>query len=274
MRRACPTPAFWTACWAIALSAALPFALPATAFGAVFLASGTNAQTGTTLSATATFTVDASGNLIVTLANTGGNAVAPSDVLTAVFFTLNASLTPTSALLGESLILHGATPPDGNVGGEWAYEAGLAGAPQGASQGISAVGFGLFGQANFNGEALFTSPPGLQLGGLDAGIVSGSQSDIGSNQKILKTPLIQDRVLFILDSNLPAGSDLSGQVTNVSFQFGTDLALTNLRGALGPAPSEILLTPELPSALVWLLASGMLGIAALRNKVLGLFVGR
>ncbi len=232
--------------------------LPAPVFASIFTAAGTNAETGTSLSATATFSIDASGNLICRLTNTGGNAVAPSDVLTAMFFTLDASLTPSSALLGTSLVIHGLTPLDGNVGGEWAYESGLNGAPGGASQGISAVGLGLFGQANFNGEALFTSPPGLQLGGLDAGIASSSQTDIGSNHKILKTPLIQDQIVFTFDTDLPPGTDLSGMISAVSFQFGTDLRLTNLRGALQPGPGATPLIPEPASAMIWLLAAGAL----------------
>jgi hypothetical protein len=187
--------------------------------------------------------------------------------LTAVFFTLDASLTPTSALLGESFVIHGTSPLDGNVGGEWAYEAGLSGAPGGAAQGISAVGFGLFGQANFNGEELFTPPPGLHLGGLDAGIVSASQTDIDSNLKVLRTPLIQDSVVFTLDSTLAAGTDLSGLVTNVSFQFGTDLSLTNLSAspAPSPGPGEVPVVPEPASAVIWLLAGGAIAIAG-RHK--------
>ena len=219
---------------------------------ALFTASGVNGETGTSLSASVAFTIDSSGLLRMTLANTGANAVAPSDVLTCVFFHFDGILSPVSASLEGSTILHGATPWDGNVGGEWGYAAGLKGAPGDATQGVSAAGLGLFGHANFGGEALFTPPPGLQLGGLDAGLVSSLQTDVGSNQKILKMPLIQDHVVFTFTGMLPAGFDPALDIRNVSFQYGTDLRLTNLPGQLLlPPPPALVLIPEPGARTVW-----------------------
>jgi hypothetical protein len=68
--------------------------------------------------------------LVVTLTNTSlFGAVVPTDILTAVFFDiygLSYSMTPLSALLGtNSEILNGAQTA--NVGGEWAYAAGIGG---------------------------------------------------------------------------------------------------------------------------------------------------
>ncbi len=107
------------------------------------------------LSASVTFEQSGS-NLFVTLTNTStADVLIPNDVLTAVFFTLvgDPTLTPISAVLtGGSKVLFPtpclASPsslcsgPD--VGGEWAYKNGLAGAPLGADEGISSAGFGLF----------------------------------------------------------------------------------------------------------------------------------
>lgn len=245
----------------VLIAGALLVTLPFPAYGAIFVGSGTNAETGTSLSATATFTVNGSGQLVVTLTNTGANAVAPSDVLTALFFDIDGDLSPLSAELLGSTIMHGDTPADGNVGGEWALGSSLSGAPGDAGYGISAVGFGLFGHANFNGDALFTPPPGLQLNGLDAGIVSASQTDAGSNAKILDTPLIRDHVVFTMISD--AAIDVTS-ISNVSFQFGTDLSLPNLGGELdeGEVPPEAELVPEPHSMAIWGLGCAGIAVAA------------
>jgi hypothetical protein len=64
----------------------------------------------------------ASGNLVVTLTNKSlTDVLVPSDVLTAVFFTLagDLTLTPLSAVLGlGSTVLFGVTDPGGIVGGK------------------------------------------------------------------------------------------------------------------------------------------------------------
>jgi len=93
-------------------------------------------------SAEATFSQTAPGqNLVVTLANNYlGDVLVPSDVLTATFFTLpgNPTLTRISAVVPSgNTVLFGSTDPGGVIGGEWAYKAGLSGAPGGANRGIS-----------------------------------------------------------------------------------------------------------------------------------------
>jgi len=71
--------------------------------------------------------------LLVTLANTPtSDVLVPTDVLTAVFFEVNAvdplMLTPVSAVLGPgSSVLFGVSEPGGWVGGEWAYADDLSG---------------------------------------------------------------------------------------------------------------------------------------------------
>src|SRR5512143_2182454 len=105
------------------------------------------------LAASASFDVVGS-QLHVKLTNTSAaDVLVPADVLTAVFFSIAGagSLPPVSAMLyGGSTVFFG---PDGggNVGGEWAYGAGLTGAPANAGLGVSSAGFGLFQNGNVNG---------------------------------------------------------------------------------------------------------------------------
>jgi hypothetical protein len=75
--------------------------------------------------------------------------------------------------------------------------------------------------------------------------------------------LIQDDVLFALSSD--STIDLS-TISNVSFQFGTDLSLPNLAGEAGDVPPEPApLVPEPASLCVWGLGMIGVGIGALRR---------
>lgn len=175
-------------------------------------------------SASATF--DTSGtDLIVTLRNTSSaDVTSPSQVLTAVFFTLagDPTLTRTSAVLGGgSSVLFGGTDAVGVVGGEWAYRNNLSGAPWGADEGISSAGFDLFGGSDrFPGTNLQgpDSPNGLQYGITSEGDdpATGNAPVTGGNA------LIKNAVVFTL-SGLPSGFDPSayGAITHASFQYGT-----------------------------------------------------
>jgi hypothetical protein len=180
------------------------------------------------LSASATFEV-VGNNLQVTLTNTSAFDVAvPADVLTAVLFNINGvgALTPESAALaGGSTVFFGADG-GGNLGGEWAYASGIA-APWGATEGISSAGYGLFGDANFNGPDL--DPP-TALNGLNYGITSaGDNLGLGNAAVTGGFPLIQNSVVFLL-SGIPIGFDPSapGVITNISFQYGTGLHEPNI----------------------------------------------
>jgi hypothetical protein len=175
--------------------------------------------------------------LKVTLSNTSlADVLAPVDVLTAVFFSLagNPSLTKLSATLAPgSLVLFGSTDPGGGVGGEWAYQSALTGAPGGAKSGISSTGLGLFGPhdrfpgSNLQGPA---SPDGLQYGITSAGDnpATGNTPVTGSNA------LIRHAVTFTL--GLPEGYAL-GQLHTVGFQYGTNLSEPNMPGDPVPEPA-------------------------------------
>lgn len=180
--------------------------------------------------------------LSVTLTNTStADTLVPSDVLTAVFFTVSGSptLTPVSALLGAgSTVFYDAQgqPAGGVVGGEWAYRSGLTGAPGGARAGISSAGFSLFGPGDlFPGPDLQspTSPNGVEYGILSAGdnAATGNGGITGSGG------LIRNAVVFLF--NVPSGLLLTrSDVNNVSFQYGTALNEPNFAV---PAPDSAIL---------------------------------
>lgn len=239
------------------MSALLVFcSLPASADSVTY--SGTN----TTLGLAATLTLTTSGtNLIVTLTNTSLTAVtAPASVLTGVFFTLagNPTLTPVSALLsGGSAVVNCTTannctmPVGGNVGGEWAYASGLSGAPLGANAGLSSSGLNLFGSGNFNGPDL--QPPAA-VDGMQFGLLSPVTTISDFNGGMLNNAFIQNQVTFTL-SGLPAGFTLAGNVTNVSFQYGTALTEPNVPGTPIPEPGTLAL-----------FGTGLLGLAAMVRR--------
>lgn len=188
-----------------------------------------NASQGN-LAASATFEASG-GNLKVTLTNTSlFDVLVPSDVLTALFFTIKGPsvpvLTPSSAILGiGSTTLFGSSDPGSVVGGEWAFGAGLAGAPHNASHGISSSGFDLFGAANFPGTNL-QGPAAVD--GIQFGITSAGDNPATGNTPVTgSNALIQNQVVFVL-SGLPTGFDPASQIGNVSFQYGTSLSDTNI----------------------------------------------
>jgi hypothetical protein len=178
------------------------------------------------LSASAKFEASG-GNLIVTLTNTSAaDVLKPPDVLSAVFFDIDApepvNLLPLSAVLGTGAsVIFGMSEPGGAVGGEWAYAANLIGAPGGAGYGISSAAFGLFGPHDLFGGANLqgpTSPAGLQYGITAA----GDDPTTGNKPVTGKNALIHSEVVFTL-SGLPSGFDPYTQISNVVWQYGTSL---------------------------------------------------
>ena len=177
------------------------------------------------LSAQADFDI-VGGQLKVTLTNTSpSDVLAPSDVLTAVFFDVNVGgvLTPVSAVLDSgSTVFYDpdGQPAGGVVGGEWAYLAGLVGAPGSATEGISSAGLSpLFGNANFPGANLAgaTAVDGVQYGLLSTGdnTATGNGGITGSGG------LIKKSVVFTLSGSGLPSSLSSGDISHVSFQYGT-----------------------------------------------------
>lgn len=217
---------------------------------------GTITVTGTSglLNASARFE-NVGGSLRITLTNTSSaDVMVPADILTAVFFDVisGEALTPVSALLSGSVV-HFGPNGGGNVGGEWAYGAGLAGAPGAATRGISSAGFGLFGNANFGGGNL-EGPTAVN--GLNYGLSSTGDNPLTGNTPVTGgVPLIQDHVVFTL-SGISAMFDPAASIRNVSFQYGTALSEPTVRGG---DPGGMI---PLPSAASF----GLIGFAAVAAR--------
>lgn len=211
------------------------------------------------LSASADFSASGT-NLVVILTNTSSADVSvPAEVLTAIFFDVAGvgALTRVSAVLTVgSTVFFGGFDPGGVVGGEWAYASNLAGAPGGATEGISSAGFDLFGPADlFPGTDLQdpASPDGIQYGITSAGdnTATGNAAVTGSNA------LIKNSVTFTLDG-LPIGFLPSQQnITNVSFQYGTALTESNIPGR----------DTQIPEPSTWLLlTTGLIALARVKKS--------
>ena len=230
------------------IAAASLCAVTSTATAGVIFTGGSGS-----LAASASFSI-VGGKLQVVLTNTSAaDALVPTDVLTAVFFSLAGVGSPVSALLGGSTVHAGPTGA-GNVGGEWAY-ASVAG-PGGASQGISSTGLGLFGNGNFGGSNL-QGPDALD--GLQYGITSAGDDISTGNTPMMTNALIKNSVTFLLDYSGPA--DLAGLITHVSFQYGTAHTEPRIPGEPGGPPSLIPEPQTLP-----LLGLGLLAAVFFRRQ--------
>lgn len=235
-----------------ALTDAAPVIFSASSLGPVAGTDGT--PSSGPLAASVSFDIDSldSTKLNVVLTNSALTDVEiPRDVLTAVFFDASFDVTPVSALLAGSTVLFGFPDGGGNVGGEWAYGDGLAGAPNGADKGLSSSGFGLFGSGNFGGLNL-DDPDALD--GINYGITSaGDDPGTGNKAVTEKDPLIQNSVTFQLQAaGALAESDLAS-IGNITFQYGTALSEPQL-----PPPPGV---PEASMFAFWLIA-GCMGLFA------------
>jgi hypothetical protein len=189
-----------------------------------------------TSSASAVFDIT-SGNLKITLTNTSGSDVmVPTDVLTGIFFDLQAGADPTltrvsASLAGASSVIFAPGAPvsgtqatsgvgTNGLGGEWAYKTVGTGLHYGLDSGVSSSGLGSFGETDrFRTDSNLQGPDdpnGLQYGITSAGDdgTTGNAAVTGSNA------LIKNSVVFEF-SGLPAGYDLASMGGNTTFQYGT-----------------------------------------------------
>lgn len=183
------------------------------------------------LAAQATFYTDGS-NLLVALENTSTyDVLAPEDVLTGVFFTIDNlganTLVPERAVLYDgSVVLFAVsgdgTDSNGEIGREYGFRDNLTGVPSGATMVIAAVGLNdILGPHDlFPGENLWASPNGGP-GGLGYGILSAGDDPADGNARVTGgVPLVSTGVLFEL-SGLPDGFTLEGNVRDVMYNYST-----------------------------------------------------
>jgi len=222
------------------------FIVASKAQAVTFTATGVGKTPGDTLKASVVFAVS-NLDLIVTLSNTGTvDPSTPADVLSAVLFNIEGDpkLTPVSADLdtGSSII---ADPLpmgfDGDVGGEWAYRSGLAGAPDGANEGISSDALKWFGSKKyvFPGEKLRGAG---RPGGIDFGLTTMNDRPGNDRDGLKDQGLIQNSVQFVL-FGLPDDFSLS-EISDVTLQYGTTIKQPEITGeelAIIPEPSTIML---------------------------------
>jgi hypothetical protein len=215
----------------------------------------------------ASATFDTSGtNFLVTLTNTSSaDVLVPTDVLTGVFFNLSddPSLRRTSAVLASGSTVSydsDGQPAGGVVGGEWAYNADVSnGSLRGVNQGISATGLGIFGPPDrFAGANLADNE---NVGGLDYGILSAGDNPATGNGGVTRSGgLIRNSVVFTL-SGLPTGFNPMTSISNVFFQYGTNLSEPRIAGTATSNPNSQSV-PE-PSTMAGLLITGL---AAVRSR--------
>ena len=213
-------------------------------------------------SAEVTFEVSGT-DLIVTLANKSTNdAMAPTDVLTGVFFNIagNPVITPIAASLytGSSIICKntghaGDCPtqldPNGLMNGEWAFKSNVN--LRNAKYGISSSGLGIFGPSD-----LFPNPTNLQgpvdPDGIQYGITTEGDNANTANGGLGGNNLVKNKAQFKFALNGNADNFHPGKLSDISFQYGT------------ATTEPYLLVPEPASYL--LVSLGILGIFIARRS--------
>lgn len=194
--------------------------------------------------ALATFTFQGN-DLLVTLQNTspatsnpGTGQVGPGSILSGLFFDLtgNPKLTPVSAtssgIFDPGVCNPGPCTGVTNVGGEWGYAAGSYGGTLG-HEGIASSGYvstGPHDAGNFNGANL-NGP--VSLGGIDFAVLSKHWTVADLNGGAGREPYDQNSVAFELAGVSGLGL---GDLSHVSFQYGTSLTEANLTGSPSPVP--------------------------------------
>jgi hypothetical protein len=219
-----------------------------------FTATAPGDNTNKTLNASVTFAIK-NLELVITLSNTATyDADDRADVLTGIFFTLagDLSLTQNSAVLGSDTAIKGRpgiSGPGMNVGEQWAYRNDLTGMMNGANEGIAIANLKDFGKRyRFSGPKLGSS------GGVKYGVTTDFDG-LGNDKSTIKhQQLIENTIVFTM-SGLPTNFTIA-DISNVSFQYGTDLKEENISGT-----SDSPAIPE-PNTIV-LVAVGLLGCVRL-----------
>lgn len=256
-------------CSAVAFVA---LATASSAFATPITFTGTGTADSQSVSATAAFSFSGD-NLTIVLTNTSTSGpTSPGATLTGLFFDLsngtnsNPLLSSDSASVtsGSSIIQGGTckvgTPQqtqsctgDTNVGGEFGYALnGSTGKDDDnnsvtndfgsrGSEGIASSGYlhtdKTKNLGNFDSGQNLDNPDSLD--GINFGIVSSAYTTAGANGGLTGDPLIKDSVTFVFDNAAGFGN---GDISNVSFQYGTAFSEANIPGTPGtpvPEPGEL-----------------------------------
>jgi hypothetical protein len=196
-----------------------------------YSATGTNTYQGANraLSASVLFNYLSNGTLEVQLSNTGPAAIAPSDILTSVFWDyegspLNLSLLSVTApsIIKNNVVTATNVNLTTSNPGEWQYRsttatAGLGGniSTSGATSVSQQYGLGTAGLGIFQGGT------GQQF---NYGIVSSIGS--GANNPVKAGSFVNDYATFVF-SGLAPNFDVN-KIDNVRFQYGTNLSEANI----------------------------------------------
>jgi hypothetical protein len=219
-------------------------------------ATGTSAATGGTLSATATFDINGSGHLIVTLSNTaGGDINDPADILHALFFNItgNPSLTYTAGNICSGCSFTGSGTIGTDVGNEWGYITNPSGGGLTQMYGLSSAGYGIGSYTFVAGDSIIQPHTATQPDGGDYGLVPTGYVTTGDNGGVTNNqPYINNGVVF----DLGAFNGSLSSIGNVRFQYGTDIT----KGSLVPG------VPEPATWAMMLLGFGGIGMSMRRTR--------
>jgi len=265
--------------FAVALLSLTIGAAAADAASINFAGSGTGAN-GEALSATAHFTL--TGNtLTLTLKNTySGLTNNRPDVLTAFFFDTNQSIinSLTSVVIPEAQKLFRCTSASAcssttvgaggqnitGVAGSWQYVTNTG--TVGTDVGLGTVGLDIFGDFVTQGSN------GPNYGLIGSGALQPNGSLRSSSPNDANANLVQSSLVFTFNV---ANNFSLFDISNVRFQYGTNLAEPNFSGTCIPAPANICTPPNPdpvvpePSPLFPALAMGLcLGGAVLFRRTL------
>jgi len=212
---------------------ALVFALPAKSFASVMYFAGSSIDSKYAASALFNYNNNTLG---ITLSNDSLFDVnAPGSVLTALFFDVESALKPVSVSLGAgSTVLYPVNGKSSNPSDGWEY-LNLSNDIYGKSSGISAVGFGIFGQSNFSSN--HNNLQGISYGLLSKGDKTSTTN--GGLKNGTNDPLYKNSLVFtFLTHN---GFSLAQLGETVVFQYGSSLSETHVT-AYDPDPPVA--TPE------------------------------
>lgn len=208
-------------------------------------------------------------DLQVTLTNLGTEPTVKnwdaSYALSGLFFNYSGSgsISAGSASVGGGVI--GTTPAGKTIGNYWAFDSNLTGAPNGATDGLRAAGFGVGGGSAYGN--LGPAEGKTKVGGID-GAILGWDSITGGNAS-LKLPLVYDSVVFTL-----TGSGLTSlkasDFSDVTFQYGTAFTEAHFEGAVHVQSDfykdDMTSVPEPSTYIAGLSALGILGLHGWRYR--------